>query len=264
VLNHLHSIARLVKPTLTLVPLLFPLTCRADAESDVSAAVSALARTSYAWEKTVPQRFSGESTEPRLNLNAPIELRGRTDPESFTEITLLATREMPVPVTAVFRMGDVVGHTPLGWLRRTEMRETPGANRMVEFGGKQVRLSRLFNVALQVTAQRTATEELFDLIADLKSFRSVEGLVIGELRDSAVEKLWGDPQAKRAPEIQGTAIFKLTADGLTEYHLVIAIGFPNSRTKKVAWTMKQWTTRISGVGSTTVEPAPEAVKALEE
>src|SRR5688572_18689741 len=78
VLKHLHSIARRAKPTLTVILLLFPLTCRADPESDVLAAVSALARTSYVWEKTVPQRFSGETTEPRLNLNAPIELRGRT------------------------------------------------------------------------------------------------------------------------------------------------------------------------------------------
>jgi hypothetical protein len=45
---------------------------------------------------------------------------------------------------------------------------------------------------------------------------------------------------------------------------VIAIGFPNSRTKKIAWSMQQWTTRVKGIGSTTVEPAAEAVKRLEE
>jgi hypothetical protein len=252
-----------LNPPLALVLVLSPLMSRADPETDVRNAVSDLARTSYAWENTVPQRFSGESTEPRLNPNAAIEARGRIDPGSYTEITLMPSRELAAPVTAVFRMGDVVALTPLGWLRRTEMRETPDQNRMLDFGGKQVRLSRVFNVALQVTSRRTPTEELFDLIADLKSYRSMEQLVIAELRDRTIEQLWADPQAKRAPEIHGTVIFKITDSGLSEYHLVIAIGFPNSRTKKVAWSMKQWSTRISGIGSTTVEPPIEAVKALE-
>jgi hypothetical protein len=252
-----------LNPSLARVLVLFPLMLRADAESDVRNAVSALARTGYAWETTVPQRFSGESAEPRLNPNAPIEVRGKVDPQSYTEITLAPSRELAAPVTAIFQMGDVVANTPLGWLRRTEMRETPGQNRMVDFGGKQVRLSRVFSVALQLTSRQTPTEELFDLIADLKSCRSMEQVVIGELPDRTIEKLWGDPQAKRAPEIHGTVIFKLTDAGLSEYHLVIAIGFPNSRTKKIAWSMKQWSTRISGIGSTTVEPPQDAVKALE-
>jgi hypothetical protein len=51
---------------------------------------------------------------------------------------------------------------------------------------------------------------------------------------------------------------------LAEYHLVLGIGFPNSRTKKVAWSMQQWTTRISGIGTTRVEPPEGAVKALEQ
>ena len=100
-------------------------------------------------------------------------------------------------------------------------------------------------------------------MADLKSYRSMEQLVIGELRDRAIEQLWGDAQAKRAPEIYGSVVFKITDAGLSEYHLVIAIGFPNSRTKKIAWSMKQWSTRIAGIGSTTVEAPPDAVKALE-
>ena len=253
-----------LKPSLALLLVLFPLISRADPESEVRNAVSELARTSYAWETTVPQRYSGETAERRLNPNAPVEVRGRVDPNSYTEITLMPSRELAAPLTAIFRMGDVVAHTPLGWLRRTAMRETPGQNRMIEFGGKQVRLARVFNAALQVTSRRTPTEELFDLLADLKSYRSMEQLVIVELRDRTIEQLWGDPQARRAPEIHGTVIFKLTDAGLSEYHLVIAIGFPNSRTKKVAWSMKQWSTRISGIGSTIVDPPPEAVKALEE
>ena len=91
----------------------------------------------------------------------------------------------------------------------------------------------------------------------------MEGLVLAELRERVVEQLWGDARAKRAPEIQGNVIFKFAGDGLSEYYVVLAIGFPNSRTKKTAWSMVQWSTRINGIGSTTVEPPAAAVKALE-
>jgi len=251
-----------MKPLLALWLVLFALTMRADPESDVRQAVSELARTSFAWETTVRQRFSGETTELRVNLNAPLEARGRVDPDGYAEVTLMPSRELAAPLTAIFRQGEVVAHTPLGWLRRTEMRETPGQDRLVDFGGKQVRLSRVFKVALEVTARRRPTEDLLDLIAEIKSYRTTEGLVIAELRDQAVEKLWGASEAKRAPEIQGTAIFKFSAAGLEACHLMIAIGFPNSATKKIAWSMQQWSTRFTGIGSTTVEPPAEAVKAL--
>jgi hypothetical protein len=260
----MNAFAERLMPALAFFLLLFPLTSPADPESDVRDAVSVLARESHAWETTVRQRFSGETTEPRLNANAPIEVRGRIDPNSYTEITLMPSRELAVPVTAVIQTGDAVGLTPLGWLRRTAIRQATGTERMVDFGGKQVRLSRVFSTALQVMGHRTPSEELVDLLPDLKSYRGMEGLVIAELRDKAVEQLWGDAQAKRAPEIQGTVIFKMNEQGLAEYHLVVAIGFPNSRTKKVAWSMKQWSTRISGIGSTMVEPPAGAVKALEE
>lgn len=250
--------------TFVLFLLLTPLALRAEPEADVRNAVTALARTSHAWETTVRQRFSSETREPRLNPNAPIEVRGRTDPETFTEITQQPTRDLPVPVTALFRGGEVVGLTPAGWQRRTEMRSTGSADRTVEFGGKQVRASRMVAAALQVTARRPPTEDLLDLIADLKSYRSLQGLVVAELPDRAIERLWGDAQAKRAPELHGSVIFKLTEAGLTEYHLVLAIGFPNSRTKQTAWSMVQWSTRFSGLGTTTVEPPAAAVQALDD
>lgn len=254
---------RFQHPALGFFLILFPLTLGADPGDDLREAVTALSRTSFAWETTTRQRFNGEVAEPRLNPSAPIEVKGRVDPEGYTEFTQMPSRELPVPVTAVLKQAEVVAHTPIGWMRRTEMRQTPGPDREVTFEGKQVRLSRFFSVALKATAQRPLTDNLFDLMGDMKSFRNERGLIIAELRDKAVEQLWGDAPAKRAPEIQGTVIFKFNEQGLAEYHLVLAIGFPNSRTRKVAWTMQQWTTRISGIGSTRVEPPEGAVKALE-
>jgi hypothetical protein len=252
------------QPALALFPLLLPLTLVADPADDLREAVTALSRTSYAWETTTRQRFNGEAAEPRLNPNAPIDVKGKIDPDGYTELTQMPSRELPVPVTAVLKQADVVAHTPIGWKRRTEMRQNPGPDREVTFEGKPVRLSRFFSVALKATALRPLTDNLFDLMGDMKSFRNESGLIIAELRDKAVEQLWGDAQAKRAPEIQGTVIFKFNDQGLAEYHLVLAIGFPNSRTKKIAWTMQQWTTRISGIGSTRVEPPEGAIKALEQ
>lgn len=254
---------RVVKPLVVSFLLLLTCSALAEPEAEVREAVGVLARSSYAWETTVRQRFNGEAAEPRPVANAAVEARGRFDPAGYTEITLLPTRELAVPATVVFRQGDVVGLTPLGWLRRTDIRQTPGPDRDVDFGGKPVRLSKVFGGVLQAANRRTPTEELFDLLADIKAYKYVNGLVIAELRDRVVETLWGDARAKSAPEIQGTVLFKFNDGGLGEFHYVLAIGFPDSATKKVAWTMQQWSTRITGIGSTVVEPPAEAVKALE-
>ncbi len=255
---------RFTKFLLPFFQIFLPLTVLADPETDLREAVSALARTSYAWETTTRQRFSGEATGSRPNSNAALEIQGKFDANGYTEITLLPSKEFAAPVTAVLRMGDVVTLTPLGWLRRTEIRQTPGPDRTVEFEGKQVRLTRASSVALKVSAYRPLTEDLFDLIADLKSFRDADGWTVADLPERTIEQLWGGAQAKRAPEVKGTVSFKLSAEGLTEYQTTLSIGTPNSRTKKIAWSTQQWTTRISGIRSTSVHPPDAAVRALEK
>jgi hypothetical protein len=253
---------RLAYPALISALLFSPFATFAQPEAALREAVSALAATSYRWETTVRQRFSADNNQPRLNPGAPLEVKGMIDPNGFSQIVLLPSSNLAVSVTAVSREGDVVAHTPLGWLRRTAMRQA--TDREVTFEGKQVRLSRFVNVALKVTAMRPLAEDLFDLIEDLKSCRAESGLIVAELRDRTIERLWGDERAKSAPEIMGTMIFKMGDDGLTEFHVVLGIGFPNSRTQNVAWTMQQWTTRVGGIGSTTVEPPAGALKAMEE
>lgn len=243
---------------------LVPLVGRSEPESELREALQALARTSYRWETTVRQRFNADNHTPRLDSKAAIETEGRHDPDGYTEITVKAPREVGVPVTVVFRGGDVVARTPLGWKRRTEIRQTPGPDREVEIEGKKVKLSRYFGAALKASALRPVAEDLFDLTDDLKACRSESGLIVAELKDKAVERLWGDANARRAPEIHGTVIFKLAEQGIAEFHVVLGIGFPNSRTQKVAWTMQQWTTRLTGLGSTVVDPPEGAVKALQD
>jgi hypothetical protein len=253
-----------VKWLLSLLILLPPVLIRAEGERELREAITSLAGATHAWETTSRQRFRGETTEPRVAANPPVAVRGKFDPEGYIEITQLASREVPAPIAAVFLKGDVVAHTPLGWLRRGELRQTPGPDREVLFEGGKVRLSRFLGSALKVTAMRPLLEEIFDLVADAKSFRQERGLVIAELRDQTIEKLWGDAQATRAPELHGTVIFKLGPEGLSEYHVVLGIGFPNSRTKTIAWSMQQWSNRITGVGTTRVSPPSGAVQALKQ
>jgi hypothetical protein len=250
--------------------LLFMLTSAAalaDPETDLRAGIRVLGRTSFSWEVTARQRLSGEAVAPQLNPNAPLIVQGKHDPQTYTEITLLPSRDaLAVPVTAYFKHGDAVGQTPGGWLRRTEIREveSSGPDKVVDFQGKQLRRSRVFAVVLRAMAMAPPLDELLDLMTDIKAYRAADGLVIGELRDAAIEKLWAEPRAKSAPEIQGTVIFKFNEGAVSEYHLLLAIGFPNSKTGKVAWQMMQWTTRIKGIGSTTVTPPETAVKKLDD
>jgi hypothetical protein len=244
---------------------LLPLAVRGDPQADLSAAAGQLARSSYAWETTARQRLQGESAEAQLIPNAPPIVRGSIDPDGFSEITLLPSRDnLTVPVTAVFRFGDAVGKTSQGWLRRTEIRDMPGPDRPVDFEGKQLRLSRLNAAVLRAMSVKPPGDEVLELIGEAKSFREANGLIIAELRDRAVEELWAEPRAKSAPDIQGTVIFKFNEGVIAEYHLLLAIGFPNAKSKKTAWQMMQWSTRIKGVGSTTVEPPAEAVRKLAE
>jgi hypothetical protein len=250
-----------------LVPLVLwvPSVSFADPHADLRAAASQLGRTSYTWETTDRQRLQGESAEAQLNPRAPAVVRGKIDPDTFSEITLLPSRDtLAVPVTAIFRFGDAVGLTPLGWRRRTEIRDTAGPDRMVDFAGKQVRLSRALATVLKAMNMKTPGDEVIELMAEAKAFKEANGLIIAELRDRVIEELWADPRAKNAPDIQGTVIFKLSDGAVSEYHILLAIGFPNSKTKKTAWQMMQWSTRIKGIGETTVEPPAEAIKKLDE
>ena len=254
-----------MKLPLRFVWIFLPLAAHAEGEAELREAVSALARTSYTWETTTRQRFRGDAVEPRLNPNAPVAVRGTAGAEGLAQITLEPSRELAVPMTVVFRFGDVVARTPGGWLRRTELRQPPQGDRETTWEGKPVRLARVFSVALKATAMRPLAEDLFDLIADLKSCRQGEGgLLLGELREKTIEEWWGDPQARRAPEVHGTVIFKLGPEDLAEYHVLLGIGFPDSRTKGTAWSMQQWSTRISGIGTTAVAAPADALEALDK
>lgn len=237
---------------------------RAEPEQELRQAVTALARTSYSWETTVRQRFKGATTQPRLDPKAPLEVQGQHDPEHYTSLTLLPSRDLPVAITAISRYGDVVVQTTEGWVRRADVRPAARTERDVTFAGKPVRASRVVSSALKVAALRPLTEDLLDLLPELKNHRTAEGLILADLRDEHIEQLWGDSQARRAPDLHGTVIFKLGDTGISEVHFVLGIGFPDPRTQAVTWNLQQWSTRIRSIGTTTVTPPAEATAVLEQ
>ncbi len=243
--------------------LVAPESIKADEAAELRALISGLARTSYAWETTVRRKFGGTSTAPRFDPSAAVETRGESDAAGLTSVTLPPTRDVPVAITALTRHGDAVVLTPTGWLRRDALREAGAADRDLLFEGKSVRRTRFIAAAGKAMAVRPAVEELIDLMVDFKAVRREQGLYLAELPEKAIEQAWGGPEAKRAPEVHGTVIFKVGDAGIAEYHVVLGIGFPDARTKGVAWTMQQWSTRFSAVGATTVAVPEGALQALE-
>src|SRR5687767_1090265 len=75
-------------------------------EREVREAVSALARTSYAWSTTVRERFKGETKEARGAGKAAVEVEGKFEADGLMQMTLPASREVPVALTAIFSGGD--------------------------------------------------------------------------------------------------------------------------------------------------------------
>lgn len=245
--------------------LVAPESVQADDAAELRALITGMARTSHTWETSVRRKFSGTTTAPRFDPPAATEVRGEFDAAGLTLIVLQPTRDVPVPVTALTRHGDAVALTPKGWLRRDALRAGDGeAERDVVIEGKTVRRPRFVAAALKAAAVRPVVEDLLDLVVDFKSVRREQGVFLAELPEKAIELAWGGPEAKRAPEVHGTVIFKVGETGIAEYHVVLGIGFPDARSKGIAWTMQQWSTRFSAVGATTVAVPEGAAQALDK
>ncbi|MSU73307.1 MAG: hypothetical protein EXS43_13380 [Opitutus sp.] len=242
----------------------------AEPKEDVRAAQEALRQTSFTWETTVRQHSTravdatvlGARPEP----GGALAVEGKSEPNALTEVTVSPSKTgVAVAITAYFKAGASVGHTPLGWLSRTQIHEARGAQRdqVVSFGGQSVRLYRSFDVALRAMALPIPTEELFDLIAEIKEFREANGEIIGWLPDAVVERLWEDKKAKSAPDIEGRVIFRISRGVLEEYRVELEIGFPAPIGKPATRSVVQWTTRIRAVGATTISSPLEALQKLE-
>jgi hypothetical protein len=240
----------------------------ASPETDVRNGLEALRHTSFSWETTVRHRASVAASDADAGAPLPADLaiavRGRSD-QRFTEITLLPDKAaLPVPVTAYIQAGAAAGETPLGWMTRREMDEMPAdrANTTVTLAGKPVRVYRAVAAAERAIKIPDPLDEVFELLADIKSYREVNGDPVGDLTEHAIETLWGDPSAKRAPEIAGFVTFRLSNGVLTEYRYRLEIGFASAGGQSARRSIVQWSTRIDGIGTTTINPPRAALEKL--
>jgi len=239
----------------------------AEPRADVRAAQDTLRHASFSWETTVRWPSTRPLDAPvKTETDAPLAVTGKTEPNALTEITLAPTKGgVPVPIAAYFKSGASVGQTPLGWLTRTQIHEARGAqpDKVVDFQGQPARLSRCFDGALKAMAMPIPTEELFDLIAEIKEFREGDGVITGWLPDAVIERLWEEQKAKSAPDVEGRVIFRLSGGVIEEYRVELEIGFPPPRGRPATRSVIQWTTRIRNVGTTTVLPPADALQKLE-
>jgi hypothetical protein len=255
----------------TLVLGLFFSACRAGAEpvAEVHAAIEALRKGAFSWESTAHQRSTetvGDS--PAGRSTGPIEVEGKSDLQGVSEITLRPSKAVPAPVTVYLHAGAAVGHTPLGWLTRTEMREALGTHRdeLLPLDGTPVRLHRAIAAAREAMLVENPLDEVSDLLADVRSWPEGDGVSdpVGKLSERAVERRWGDNRALSAPEIDGTVTFAIRDGILAEYRVRLEIGYPARRGEPERRTVTQWTTRITFLGTTQIEPPAGAREKLEE
>ena len=249
-----------------LVVLLGLVPCRglADPAQEVRDAMNALVRVRHGWETTAREQFRCEYVQPRRDHQGAVEVRGAFEPSGLYAITLEPSRDVPAPVTAIFRAGDVVATAPNGWVHRGDLRKLAGPDREIDFAGARIRLSRVLGAALKASAMKPLTEDLFDLLPELSSFRRDGGWIVADLSGSAIDRLWQDRQPLRTPERQGTVSFQLGNQGLLEVQILIATGAQNSRTLAMSWSLQQWTIRVSGVGTTYVSAPTAALRALDD
>jgi hypothetical protein len=244
---------------------------RADPGDDVRAAFDALRHASgYAWETTARQswrEYPERPTPPELAEHTPtVEVQGK-EGGGFTEVTLLPSKTaLEVPVTALIKSSvEALANTPIGWMTRQEMRDSPRRGETVPIEGKPVKLFRYFSVAAKASNVESPSEELVGLIADIKSFEETPSGIVGHMRTVSAQMLAerGPGAIHSADEIQGTVLFRLHDGNLASYEVKLVSEVPRVGRDPIRSTTR-WTTTISSIGSTTVSPPYDVVKRFEQ
>lgn len=244
----------------------------ANPESDVRAAVRRLREAEgYAWETTARQHateiegFAQGSTRLE-DQRRVVEVRGRTAAGGYTEIVLPPSAGgVSVPVRA-FILSSVraVAWTPLGWMTRQEMRDSPRRGETMEFEGERVPLSRLFAACTRATNVELPGDELLGLVADVDEFEAGAGESVGRLHPGAVAVLreGGRRAASMTGEVTGRVIFRIRDGVVHEYEVRLESEVPRAGRSPIR-RVERWTTTVSEIGSVAVDPPGEVVEKLE-
>lgn len=232
---------------------------------DVRAAVDALrAASGYAWETTARQtwrEYPDYATPPELAARAPVvEARGRSS-NGYLEIILQPSKAtLEVPVRAIVRSSvEALADTPIGWLTRQEMRDSPRRGETVKVDEHSIRLFRFFSVATRASNLDSPLDELTGLLSDLKSAEPTEGGILGLMKSVSAGMLQerGPGAVNSADDIHGSILFKIRDGVLTGYEVRLVSEIPRAGREPIKSTTR-WTTTISSIGTASVSVPYEA------
>jgi hypothetical protein len=240
---------------------------RAEPMEDVRAAAAALrSANSYAWETTARQtwrEYPDYATPPDLaERTAVVEVKGKSG-NGYAEVTLMPSKTaLDVPVKALIHSSvEALADTPIGWMTRQEMRDSPRRGETVKVDGKSIRLFRFFAVATRASNLESPVEELTGLLSDLKSCAEAEGGIVGQMKSVSAGMLQerGPGAVNSADDIHGTILFKIRDGVLTGYEVRLVSEIPRAGRDPIKSTTR-WTTTLSSIGSTSVSVPYEAEK----
>src|SRR5204863_8861614 len=120
-----------------------------------------------------------------------------------------AKAALEVPVTAIVKSSvEALADTPIGWMTRQEMRDSPRRGETVKVDGKSIRLFRFFAVATRASNIESPLDELTGLLSDLKSCAEAEGGIVGQMKSVSAGMLQerGPGAVNSADDIHGTIL----------------------------------------------------------
>jgi hypothetical protein len=239
----------------------------ADPMEDLRAAVDTLREAkTFAWETTARQtwrEYPDYATPPDLaDRTAAIEVSGKVG-NGFYQVTLLPSKTtLEVPVTAIVKSSiEALADTPIGWMTRQEMRDSPRRGETVKIEGKSIRLFRFFAVATRASNVESPLDELVGLLADLKSVEAAPGGIVGHMKavNAGMLQERGPGAINSADDIRGSIFFRVRDGRLVSYEVRLMSEIPRVGRDPIKSTSR-WTTTISSVGSASVLVPYEARK----
>jgi hypothetical protein len=238
---------------------------------DVRAAVAALRNASgYSWETMARQTWREYPDYARPKELAPgdpaVEVKGRSG-GGYVEILLQPSKSaLDVPVRAIVRSSvEALAETPIGWMTRQEMRDSPRRGESAAVDGKSIRLFRFFSVATRATNIESPVEELTGLLSDLKSAEATSEGIVGQMKSVSAGMLQerGPGAVNSADDIRGSIVFKIRDGVLASYEVRLVSEIPRAGREPIKSTTR-WTTTISSVGVAYVSVPYEAGRKFQE
>jgi hypothetical protein len=246
-------------------------TLRADPKDDAQAAIAGLREASgFSWTTTARQNVREYPDYKRPDdLGEPatiVEVEGKSGAGGWLEVTLPPSKATgEVPVRALIKSSvEAVADTPLGWMTRQEMRDSPRRGESAKVEDKTVRLARFFTAATKATNVESPLDDLMGLLSDIQTYEETTGGVVGRLRPIAAAMLQErSGNSGSAGDTTGTVLFQIRDGVLRAYAVKLVTEIPR-RDREPIKSITRWATSFSAIGATSVSPPAEVVRKFEK